>query len=61
MAIKVLTEKFKKHQCEAVVNCPVGAIAQKDENTPPVVDASKCIECELCITSCQNGEYIRDE
>jgi len=61
MAIKVLTEKFKKHRCPAIENCPVGALSQKDENSLPVVDATKCIECELCTTVCPNGEYAMNE
>jgi len=61
MAIRILTEKFKKHKCPAIANCPVGALSQKDENTPPVVDATKCIECEQCIEVCPNGEFARDE
>jgi len=57
MAIKVLVEKFKPHKCPAVESCPVGALSQKDENSPPVVDASKCLECQLCTTVCPNGEF----
>ena len=61
MAIKVLVEKFKKHKCPAVENCPVGALTQKDENSVPVVDATKCIECGICTTTCPNGEYVLEE
>ena len=61
MAIKVLVEKFKPHKCPAVEDCPVGALSQKDENNLPVVDATKCIECGICITTCLNGEYSLEE
>ncbi len=62
MPIKVLAEKFqKKHKCPAVEACPVGAITQKDENSSPVIDASKCIECEMCTTTCPNGEFVRED
>lgn len=57
MPIKVLAKKFKKHKCPSIESCPVGALTQKDENSPPIVDATKCIECELCTTACPNGEY----
>jgi Fe-S-cluster-containing hydrogenase component 2 len=61
MAVKVIVEKFKKHQCPAVAACPVGAISQKDENSPPVVDATKCIECGSCTAVCPNGEFVLEE
>lgn len=61
MAIKVKAEKFKKHKCPAVETCPVGAITQKDENTPPQIDPSKCIECETCISVCTMGEFTRED
>ena len=61
MAIKVLTEKFKKHKCPAVDACPAGALSQKDENSVPVVDATKCIECGMCTTTCPNGELTMEE
>ena len=61
MAIKVLVEKFKKHLCPAVKDCPAGALTQKDENTPPILDESKCIDCQLCTTVCTNGEYASQE
>lgn len=61
MVIKVLIEKFKNHKCPAVESCPVGALSQKDEKSPPVVDANKCIECQLCTTVCPNGEFVLEE
>jgi Fe-S-cluster-containing hydrogenase component 2 len=61
MPMKVLATKFKKHKCLAVNACPVGAITQKDDNTPPVIDLNKCIECETCTTSCPNGEFVRED
>jgi Fe-S-cluster-containing hydrogenase component 2 len=61
MAVKVLVEKFTKHKCPAIESCPVGAITQKNEESPPVVDPTKCIECGLCMTTCINGEYLLKE
>lgn len=61
MAIKVLVEKFKAHKCPAIASCPAGALSQKDENSPPVVDVTKCIECGLCTTTCTNGEFVLEE
>lgn len=61
MSIKILVEKFKEHKCPAIAACPVGALTQKDEQSVPVVDESKCIECELCVTTCPNGEYTLKE
>lgn len=61
MAIKILAEKFKKHKCPAIENCPVAALTQKDENSLPVVDVTKCIECGICTTTCSNGEYVLEE
>lgn len=57
MAIKILKEKFKKHRCPAPTDCPTQALTQKDENTVPVVDEAKCIECGLCTEICPHGEY----
>ena len=61
MPIKILAEKFKKHKCPAIDACPVGALSQKNEQSLPVVDESKCIECELCTTICPYGEYTLKE
>ncbi len=61
MAVKILAEKFKKHKCPAIENCPTVALSQKDDDSIPVVDPAKCIECGICTTICPNGEYVLEE
>lgn len=61
MAIKILSKKFKKHKCPAIESCPVGALTQKDVNSPPIVNSSLCIECGICVTACHNGDYVLEK
>lgn len=47
------------HSCPAAASCPMGALTQKDTNSPPEVDVTKCAECGLCITLCPNGAITK--
>lgn len=67
MPIKIFVEKCKKNHncstasCPAADSCPIGALVKKDVKNAPVIDATKCIECELCTTTCPNNVFVREE
>ena len=60
MPIVVDKEKCaQNHACPAAASCPMGALTQKDTNSPPEVDVTKCAECGLCTTLCPNGAITK--
>lgn len=38
--------------------CPFDAIIDNKENNTKVIDNERCIDCDLCIDACDNGNFI---
>ena len=50
----VVNEQFcpQNHHCPSMNRCPVGAIVQKNSNSAPEIDYSKCTGCGICTRTC---------
>lgn len=62
MRIIVNSQKCpQNHKCPSIAICPMGAISQKDINSLPEVDETKCILCGKCKNYCPKGAFEKVE
>ena len=47
----------QNHKCPSVKVCPVGALVQK-ENNAPIVIQDKCIKCGKCVAFCPKKALV---
>ena len=50
----------QNHRCPLLSICPQEAISQIGYDGLPVIDASKCTECEECVKQCALGAVHQD-
>lgn len=62
---RIKVEEYERHavpvhcnHCEdapCILACPTGAIHRYDDDSPVLIDASRCIGCKMCVQACPFG------